>query len=225
MTLRKIITLLSFLLALNFSSNARAEILSENSSTSASEKLSEFADNFMLKSAFTAEYQGANINSSGQNNQFKTERLGHQLKNFENIALGLNFRVHKYLGFNLNWSKSGLENNGLSGVSLSKKASLNIQNINATSLLYFPIVGDHWLDGFAEIGVSDVHGQLKFLETNGNQSEQNSHETAVLYGAGIQFMPYDLNIAFRFGFQKYLTNLGLLNAHITTFRGGVVIPF
>jgi hypothetical protein len=38
-------------------------------------------------------------------------------------------------------------------------------------------------------------------------------------------MPYDFDIAFRFGFQKYQTNLGSLNADITTFRGGAVMPF
>jgi hypothetical protein len=179
----------------------------------------------MLRSAITAEYQGMDINGGGQNDDFENRLFEQQLKNFDNIAIGLNFRVHKYLGFNLNWSKNTLKNNGLSGFSIINKASLNVENLNVTSLLYFPIIGDHWLEGFAEIGVSDVNSKMKFTETSGAVTAQKSHETALLYGAGIQFMPYDLDIAFRLGFQKYQTELGLANARITTFRGGVIVPF
>ena len=211
--IRKIITLLSFLLALNLNQFAKAE----NSS--------EILDGFMLKPAITAEYQGMDIDANGQNNHFEHRLFEQQLKNFDNIVVGLNFRVHKYLGFNLNWSKNTLKNDGLNGFSIINKASLNAENINATSLLYFPIVGDHWLEGFGEIGVSDVNSTLKFTEVGGTPTAHKSHETTLLYGAGIQFMPYDFDIAFRFGFQKYQTNLGLANARITTFRGGVVIPF
>ncbi len=219
--LKKIITFLSFLLALNLGQFVNAKNIAESSTTN----FSDILDGFMLKPAITAEYQGMDVNGRGQNNHFEHRLFEHQLKNFDNIALGLNFRVHKYLGFNLNWAKNILKNDGLNGFSISNKASLNIQNINITSLLYFPIIGDNWLDGFVEIGVSDVNSQIKFTQTSGAQTAEKSHETALLYGAGIQFMPYDLDIAFRFGFQKYQTNLGLANARITTFRGGVVIPF
>ncbi|MES2676769.1 MAG: hypothetical protein V4612_00445 [Pseudomonadota bacterium] len=211
---KKIIILLAFLLAINFSAQSRAENLTD-----------QLSDSFMLKTAFTAEYQGMGIDGNGQNDQFKRQSFGHQLKNFNDIALGFNFRVHKYLGFNLNWSKGGLQNHGVNGFEITKKASLDIENINATSLIYFPIVGDHWLEGFAEIGIADVNSQIKFMQTNGEEIRHKAHETALLYGAGIQFMPYDLDMAFRFGFQKYETHLGFVNAKITTFRGGVVIPF
>ena len=215
---KKIITLLSFLLALNFTSVAKAENIAEDLTD-------KIADTFMLKSAFTVEYQGLGVKGYGQNDQFKRDSIGHQIKNFDDIALGLNFRVHKYLGFNLNWAKSGAQNNGLNGFEISKKASLNLENINATSVLYFPIVGDNWLEGFAEIGVSDVNSQIKFAQTSGESVKEQYHETALLYGAGIQFMPYSSDIAFRFGFQKYQTHLGLVGAKILAFRGGIVVPF
>lgn len=211
---KKIITLLSFLLAINFSANARAENVAEN-----------LADSFMFKPAITLEYQGMDLNGRGQNDQFKHRLFEQQLKNFDNIVLGLNLRVHKYLGFNLNWSKNTLKNTGLNGFSISDKASINLQNINATSLLYFPIVDNQRLEGFAEIGVSDVNSEIKFTQTSGENTRAKSHETALLYGAGIQFKPFDSNIVFRLGFQKYRTDLGFVNARITTFRGGVVIPF
>ena len=223
---KKIIILISFLLALNFTASAQAENSTKNSSDTTKESFADkLADTFILKSAMTIEYQGMGTKGDGQNGQFKNRSFWNQLKNFDDIALGANFRVHKYLGFNLNWSKNTMKNGGLNGYSLADKASLNLQNINATSVLYFPIIGDQWMEGFAEIGVSDVKSELKFIETNGQQIKQSSHETALLYGAGIQFMPYYSDIAFRFGFQKYQTNLGLVGATITTFRGGVVIPF
>ncbi len=210
---KKIITLLSFLLALNLGGLANA---AQNSS---------LLDGFMFKPAITLEYQGMDINASSQNNHFKSRHVEQQLKNFDNIALGLNFRVHKYLGFNLNWSKNLLKNDALDFAILSDTASLKIQNMNATTVLYFPIVGDNWLEGFAEVGVSDLKSTLRFTEVSAAKTAQQSHETALLYGAGIQFMPYDFDIAFRFGFQKYQTNLGSLNADITAFRGGAVMPF
>ncbi|MCE3255835.1 MAG: hypothetical protein K0R25_1329 [Rickettsiaceae bacterium] len=203
---KKIITLLSFLLALNLNS-ARAEI----------------TDSFMLKSALTVEYQGTDLNSNGQNDEFKRNSVSNQLKNFENIVLGLNLRVHKYLGFNLNWMRTGFENKALNGFGVGE-ASLKLQNFNATSLLYFPIIGDHWLEGFAELGIADINSRTRFTQI-GSRFEQKSHETALLYGAGIQFMPYDSDIAFRFGFQKYQTDLGIVKAKMAAFRGGVVIPF
>ncbi len=211
---KKIITLLSFLLAINFVDNVRAEDWADK-----------IADTFMLKSACTVEYQSVGVDGYGQNDQFKRDSIGHQIKNFDDIVLGFNFRVHEYLGFNLNWAKSGVKNNGLNGFEISKKASLNLENINATSVLYFPIMGDNYLEGFAEIGVSDVNSEIKFMQTSGDPVKEKYHETALLYGAGIQFMPYSSDIAFRFGFQKYQTHLGLVGAKILAFRGGIIIPF
>jgi opacity protein-like surface antigen len=214
---RKIITLLSFLLALNLGQFAQAENATEN--------FSDTLDGFMFKPAITIEYQGMDIDGDQQNSHFKNRHFEQQLKNFDNIAVGLNFRVHKYLGFNLNWSQNTLKNEALNGFSISNKASLNIDNINATSLLYFPIIGDNWLEGFAEIGVADINSEIKFSESGNSPTAKKSHETAFLYGAGIQFMPYDLDIAFRLGFQRYQASLGLVDAQINTFRGGVIIPF
>ncbi len=212
---RKIITLLSFLLALNLNQFSHAESIAKNVAGHNSEIL----DGFVLKPAMTFEYQGVQVDNFSENS------FGHQLKNFDNIVLGLNFRVHKYLGFNFNWAKSSLESNSFDNAVLSEKQALNLQNFNATSVLYFPLIGDHWLEGFAEIGVSDVQSELKLVDLSGVGTKQKSHETAPLYGLGIQFMPYDYDIAFRFGVQKIQTNLGLANSSITTFRGGVIIPF
>lgn len=205
---QKIIVVLVFLVALNFSQLALANI----------------ADGLIFKPAFTVEYQGMGIDGSGQNGRFKSRSFGNQLKNFNNIALGMNFRVHQYLGFNINWAKNDLDNSGLSGYDLDKKAHLSIKNTNISSLVYFPIIGDSWLEGFGEVGVSNVNSNLKFLQVDGTLINQSKHENVLLYGAGIQFMPYDMDVAFRLGFQKYNTNLWL-NTKMTTFRGGVVVPF
>ncbi len=214
--LRKIITILSFLLALNLGQFAAAENRVENS---------DILDGFMFKPAITFEYQGMDIDGSSSNDHFEDRHFEQQLKNFDNLAVGLNFRVHRYLGFNLNWSQNTFKNEGLNGFLIRNKASLKIENINATSLWYFPIVGDNWLEGFVEIGVSDINSQLKFSEINGTVNTKQSHETALLYGGGIQFAPYDFDIAFRLSFQRYESNLGLVDAKINTFRGGVIIPF
>jgi opacity protein-like surface antigen len=218
--LRKIITLLSFLLALNLGQFAKAGNVVENTVEN-----SDIFDGFMLKSAITLEYQGMDIDGSTPNNHFENRHFEQQLKNFDNIVIGLNFRVHKYLGFNLNWAQNTLKNDSLKGFTIANNASLNIENINATSLLYFPIIGDNWLEGFAEIGVADVNSRVKFLETSGAINSKKSHETALLYGGGIQFAPYDFDIAFRLSFQRYEANLGLVDSKINTFRGGVIIPF
>jgi hypothetical protein len=223
--LQKIITLLSFLLALNLGQFAKAENQADNKVENNNQNFSDILDGFVFKPAISIEYQGMDIDGGSQNSHFENRHFEQQLKNLDNIALGLNFRVHKYLGFNLNWSQNTLKNENLNGFLIANKASLNIQNINATTLLYLPILKDNWLEGFAEIGVADVNSALKFTEVGGALTEHTSHETALLYGGGIQFMPYDLDIAFRLGFQRYETNLGLVNAKINTFRGGVIIPF
>lgn len=206
---RKIISLLAFLSALAWNQNSYADI----------------ADGFIFQPAMTVELQGINTSGSGRNDKFTYAPIKEQIKNFDDIALGLNFRVHQYLGFNINWAKAGLQNNGLNGYNVNNKANLNIENFNASSLIYFPIIGDHWLEGFAEIGIADVHTRVRFTTTDGGDYNTKSRQNVLLYGGGIQLAPYDSGIAFRFGIQQYQTRMGTLDLKMTTYRGGVVLPF
>ena len=216
MKIKFFFTILSFVAVINVNS-ARASF---------SSSLSDIEDSFLLKPAATLEYQLPHIASNGGNSQFKNETIWNQIKNLNNIAIGAHFRVHKYLGFNMNWSKFTMESSNLNGVGvLSNKANLAIQNINFSSLWYAPLIGDHLLEGFIEMGLSDVQSQFKYASDINGFVNIKDHATVPLYGVGLQFSPYNSETVFRISIQKYNTKLSPLNADIVSWRAGVVQYF
>lgn len=184
-------------------------------------------ESFIFKPAITLEYQFPKITSGKDNGDFKNESAWDQIKGINNIVLGFNFRIHKYLGINANWSQFDMENSAIDGYSVASKANLKTTNYNISSLLYLPIIGDNLLEGFVEIGASDMGNKLKLNTTDGNAIIDKSHETALLYGIGIQFAPYDLDTVFRLSVQKYNSNYlsSKFGSDLYTYRAGIVQYF
>ena len=193
---------------------------------SAKASFSDIEDGFLLKTAATLEYQVPNIVGNGENSQFKNETIWSQIKGLNNIVIGAHFRTHKYLGFNINWSKFMMKNDNLNDFgTLSTKPSLSIQNINFSSLWYIPLIGDHLLESFIELGLSDIQSQFKYASDTQGFVSIKEHDTVPLYGLGLQFAPYDSETVFRISIQKYNTKLSPLNVNITSWRAGVVKYF
>ncbi|MDA7705388.1 hypothetical protein N8772_02800 [Rickettsiales bacterium] len=174
----------------------------------------------MFKSAITLEHQTSHI----EKKNFKRHNLENDLKNFENIALGLHIRPIKYLGFNANFSRFSAKSTDFTDQNPSIKSSSKITMIDASALIFIPLVGDGLLDLFLEAGISDINNNLKIQKISDNEFFK-SHETAFLYGAGLQIDPYILDIAFRASYQERRANLSILKSNIKTFRVGIVKYF
>lgn len=183
------------------------------------------SDNLIFKPALTVEYQIPTANSKNENDQFKNRLIEQQLKNFDNIVVGFNFRLHKYWGINANWSKFTLETPALGGYQLVNKASLNLKIADFTSVFYLPLVGDGWLEAFTEIGVTDINSRLSFNTASGTQYVNKVHETVPLYGVGLAVSPYDMDLVLRLGLQFYDSKLGSLHGNLIIWRTGIVKYF
>lgn len=183
-------------------------------------------DGFFLRTFATIEYSAPSIGGGAHNSRFRTNDLGEQLINFENIAIGAHFRVNKFLGFNLNWAQSELSNNKLAAApNLRRKAHFDIEHYNITALFYAPKVANS-LEFFAELGVSDMKSKINYITSSNSLVSRKSHATAIIYGAGFQFLPFEKSQdAIRFSMQKYSPVLGLLDANYTTFRIGYLKAF
>lgn len=184
---------------------------------------------FFFKPAISIEYSAPDISGNGVNGNFKTSQgFFEQMKDFQNLALGFNFRVHKYLGFNTNWSKTEMDNAVLSGVgALSRKAVLQVENYNFSTLFYIPTIKDSKktvLELFAELGASDIRTKLSYIDTIGNPFSGKSHQTKLFYGAGFQMNLTDKD-SLRFSFQKYDGKLSLVDSNFTTVRIGYLRTF
>ena len=181
-------------------------------------------ESFIFEPAFTIEFQVPEIMASGQNDKFENKLPEQQLGDVENIVLGLNLRLHRYFGLNGNWTKFTMKNETLEGYSLDNKANLEITSYNMSSLFYLPLIGDSLLEGFLEVGVSDINSNLKF-SANGTATSNKSHETAFLYGGGIQFAPYDSSFAFRISVLKQNSDIPIVNGSIINYRVGMIKYF
>ncbi len=183
-------------------------------------------DGFFLKSFVSLEYSAPEISGGGGNTDFQTNLFGKQISNFENIAIGLHFRVHRYLGFNANWQQSELHNSSLTHYgALQQKARFKMDQYNLSALFYLPVKEDEF-EIFAEAGVADMNSKLTFIASDSSSTYRKNHETMGLYGLGFQFMPFDdSDDAFRFSFQKYIGKLALLDSHFTTIRIGYLKSF
>lgn len=179
---------------------------------------------FYFKPYLTIEYSAADISGGGDNTNFRaSEALDGQIKNFQNIAIGGHFRVQKYLGFNLNYARNEMQNNTVNGFGLSREAQFNISHINASALIFAPVVADT-LEIFAEIGASDMQSKLTYIDGFGNSLNNKSHETKALLGGGVQ-ANFNKTSSLRLSFQKYSGKLALLDSHYTTVRIGYLHSF
>ena len=187
--------------------------------------LAKVADNFYLKPFATIEYSAPVITNGGSNSEFKTHNFGQQLRHFDNIAIGGSLRVHKNLGFNLNWAKTELKNDTLQNIgALSQEARFKMNQINLTALGYAPL--SEAFEAFAELGVADINSRLHYATAVGAGANRKAHETKMVYGLGLQFKPCPMSDdAIRLSFQKYAGRMGLLNAQLTTVRIGYMKAF
>lgn len=184
----------------------------------------ELPEGFFFKPAATIEYSAPSLNS-GYDKNYKTNNFTKQIANFENIALGGNFRVHKNLGFNINWYQSSLNDHSVHNAGyLNYKATQQFSQFNFSALGYLPATD--LIDLFAEAGLADIDGKLKYVTNSGAVVSQKSHQTLGFYGFGFQFKPCkDSDDSIRFSFQKYSGKLGLLDANYATARIGYLKVF
>lgn len=182
-------------------------------------------DGFFFKSYLSIEYSAPDLTGGGSNADFKTNNLGKQISGIENFAFGGNFRIHKNLGFNVNWAQSGLHHNSLRDVfGLSKEVHFKIDHYNFSALTYAPI--DEFFELFAEVGVSDMNSKLNYITAAGASVTRKAHETMGLYGAGLQIKPWEkCDDMIRVSFQKYSGKLALLDSNYTTVRIGYLKAF
>jgi hypothetical protein len=174
----------------------------------------------MFKSAITLEHQTSYI----KKNNFKRKNFESDLKNFDNIVVGLHLRPIKYIGFNVNFSKFIAKSSDFTDQNPLKKSSSEVMVVDFSGLFFIPIIGDGFVELFLEAGISDINNNLKIHKTLDSDNFK-SHETAFLYGAGLQIDPYILDIAFRVSYQERKSRLNILNSNIRTFRVGVVKYF
>ncbi len=181
-------------------------------------------EGFFFTPAATIEYSAPTLNS-GYDKNYATNNFTKQIANFENIALGGNFRVHKNLGFNINWYQSSLSDHSAHNVGyLNYKATQQFSQFNFSALGYLP--ANDLIDLFAEAGLADIDSKLKYVTNSGSVVSQKSHQTLGFYGLGFQFKPYkNSDDSIRFSIQKYSGKLGLLDANYATARIGYLKVF
>jgi hypothetical protein len=181
----------------------------------------EIRDGFFIKPAFSVEYSAPDVSGGGANSDFKTNLFEKQIKNAENIALGTNIRIHKFIGLNANWAQTDLNAEELQDYGLMPyKARFKLEQYNLSSLFYLPVVEDG-LEIFTELGVADISSRLNFTDGNGTFITRKAHETTAIVGVGFQFYFSDkMDDAFRFSYQKYTGKLALLDGTYSTLRLG-----
>jgi hypothetical protein len=181
-------------------------------------------NDLMFKSAITLEHQTSDFSENRNSNNFKRTNFEKNLKNFDNVTIGLHLRPIKYLGFNANFTKFTMKSENIAGHNLQSKSSAKINMVDFSALFYISILGDGLLDLFLEAGISDINNNSKLNFTTGFEDYKN-HETAILYGIGLQFDPYILDLAIRASFQERKTTLYIIDSNIRTFRLGIVKYF
>ena len=183
-------------------------------------------DSFFLESFLTAEYSAPRFYGNSSSKRFATDSIFSQIKNFDNIALGFHGRVHKYLGFNANWSKTDLSSPSLEGHTLSKKANLAINYYNFSALFFAPVVEDSIVELFGEVGISKMSSKISIFESNGNYIKKQTDQTIPFAGIGFQVAPFESSKdAFRLTFQRYLKKLDTVGANFSTIRIGYIKEF
>lgn len=189
------------------------------------QSFAKISDELFFTPAATIEYSAPVLSGGGVNSEFTTNNFGKQMSHFQNIALGANFRVHKFLGFNANWAQTELKNDSLQNIgSLSQEARFKLNQYNFSLLAYMPI--DKRFELFAEGGVADVNSKLTYVTSAGLSVNNKAHETMGLYGLGFQAkLCENADDAIRVSFQKYTGKLALTNTYYTTVRIGYLKAF
>jgi hypothetical protein len=182
-------------------------------------------NDFYFKPFISIEYSAPEISGGGGNTAFKASQgLFEQIKDFENIAIGGNFRVQKYLGFNANFAQTTMDHNNLSGVgALSRKANLKIDHYNFSALFYMP-VRRNVFEFFFEGGISDISSRLTYADISGNSFSGKTRDTKSFYGGGASFY-LGKDDAIRLSAQKYSGKLALIGSNFTTVRIGYLKAF
>ena len=179
---------------------------------------------FYFKPYFSIEYSAPVISGGGANVDFKTSKsFFSQMREFENLALGGHFRVQKYLGFNLNWAQSEMDNSSANNLPLSRKANFRMDHYNLSALFFVPVV-EKSFELFGEVGAADMYSKIDYVQSNGNFVSDKAHETKAFLGAGAQINLNETS-SLRISFQKYSGKLALLNSYYTTLRVGYLHAF
>lgn len=179
---------------------------------------------FFFKPSLSIEYNATRFVKSGVNSSFRNAgTLINQLEDLNNVAIGGNFRVHKYLGFNANWAQGEMVNNQLQGQKISSRANYSFDQYNLSALLYVPAI-ENFFEAFLEGGVTDMRSRLKYGSSSGAAITQKSHETLGFYGAGFQFILNE-NDTIRVSWQRYSGRVALLGSEYTTTRIGYLRAF
>lgn len=183
-------------------------------------------DSFFFKPFATVEYSAPRFYGDSRAKRFATDSFFTQLKNFDNIAIGFHGRVHKYVGFNFNWSQTDLSSTALKGYEIAKKAELALDYFNVSALFFAPLIEDSFLELFGELGLSKMKSKINISETSGKYTKKTTSETVPFVGIGVQLAPFESSQdAIRVSFQHYLNKLDLVQANFSTIRIGYVKSF
>lgn len=177
-------------------------------------------NNFYIKPALSIEYNAPRISGAGNNKNFSTtEHIFKQIYNLENIAIGAHIRFHDNFGLNVNWVQTDLDSIALKNAQpLAKKALYKIDHYNFSLLTFVPVI-KNFFELFGEFGLSDMRGNLSYMDINGKSIIRGSHQTRFFYSAGLQISLNDIN-TFRFSAQRYVGKVGLIDSDYTTVRIG-----
>ncbi len=186
----------------------------------------EIVDQFFLKSFASLEYQAPRVTSGGTSSNFRTKTFDKQLTRFENIAVGVHFRIHKYVGLNANWLQTGLRDGTLKAY-VDNKASFKMNQFQFSSLFYLPLTANNSCELFAELGVADVHSDLSFANASAASGAKTSdRKIHAMYGIGLQVAPFESSDdAFRVTYLRYAGNLGLIGTDYSAVKFGFIKSF
>ena len=180
-------------------------------------------DGFFFRPSLSIEYSAPSISNSVSKN-FKSNNFGKQISGLENIALGGNFRVHKFLGFNANWYQGALSGHNVSAGYLNTAGRFKFDQYNFSGLVYAPV--NDVFELFAEAGAADINSKFNYIQNDGSIKSSQAHQTKGFYGFGIQMKPCpNSEDVIRLSFQKYSGKLALLDANYSTVRIGYLKAF
>ncbi len=180
-------------------------------------------DGFFLRPSASIEYSAPALSDSVSKN-FKSNNFGKQISGFENIAVGGNFRVHNFLGFNANYAKGALSGHTLQSGYLNNAAHFKFSQFNLSTLAYIPL--DNSFELFGEAGISNINSHLNYIQNNGAIASDQANQTKGFFGFGMQFKPcLNSQDMIRLSFQKYSGKLALLDANYSTVRIGYLKAF
>jgi hypothetical protein len=189
-----------------------------------SKSFAEIADQFFFKPYFSLEYQIPKI-SGGASSQYKNNNYFEQLTHLENIVLGTNFRIHKFIGLNFNIAQINTGSTALHGIQLSKKADFAMRQYNFSVLGYMPISRD-FIDLFAELGLARTENKFSYAKGDGSFISKSEQKDLIFYGVGLQITPFEnSDNALRISFQKYHQKLPLIDAKYKLIRFGYLFEF